>query len=140
MARTPGAPAVKEIKPTAAISWKRIAHGVVHRKGQPIQCYDATRSLPLREAFAAGAEQVATASGKVLEGVFLDAGENGLFSVGEFEALTALGLMEYITPEEIAINVVREIRGFPTGRDVVAALDASTAGPTYARVSCARPH
>jgi len=27
--------------------------------------------------------------------------------------------------------VVREIRGHPTGRDVVAALDASTSGPTY---------
>ena len=131
MARTPGAPAVKEIKPTAAISWKRIAHGVVHRKGKPIQCYDARRALPVQDAFVPGAEQVAQASGKSLEGVYLDAGENGLFSVGEFEALTALGLMEYITPEEIANNVVREIRGYPTGRDVVAALDASTSGPTY---------
>jgi hypothetical protein len=39
--------------------------------------------------------------------------------------------MEYITPEEIAENVVREIRGYPTGWDVVGALDAATAGPTY---------
>jgi len=39
--------------------------------------------------------------------------------------------MEFITPEEIAANVVREIRGHATGRDVVAALDASTSGPTY---------
>jgi hypothetical protein len=39
--------------------------------------------------------------------------------------------MEYITPEEIAQSVVREVRGLPTGRDVVAALDASTSGPTY---------
>ena len=39
--------------------------------------------------------------------------------------------MEYITPEEVADNVVRELLGFPTGRDVVAALDASTSGPTY---------
>jgi hypothetical protein len=69
--------------------------------------------------------------GRPLRGVFIDAGENGLFSPGEFETLTALGLMEYITPEEIAQNVVREIRGLPTGRDVVAALDASTSGPTY---------
>jgi hypothetical protein len=27
--------------------------------------------------------------------------------------------------------VVREIRGYPTGKDVVAALDAATSGPTY---------
>lgn len=130
MARTPGAPAVKEIKPTAAISWKRIAHGVVMRKGEPIQCFDAT-PLPLDQAFAEGSERVAQPCGKPLEGVYLDAGENGFFSIGEFETLTALGLMEYITPEEIAENVVREIRGYPTGRDVVAALDASTSGPTY---------
>jgi NAD(P)-dependent dehydrogenase (short-subunit alcohol dehydrogenase family) len=131
MARTPGAPAVKEIKPTAAISWKRIAFGTVKRGNQPIQCYDATRALPLREAFTAEAARVAEPCGRALTGVYLDAGENGFFSVGEFEALTALGLMEYITPEEIADNVVREIRGHPTGRDVVAALDAATSGPTY---------
>ena len=131
MARTPGAPAVKEIKPTAAISWKRIAHGVVRRKGQPILCYDAAAPLPVENAFDAPATQVAKTEGKPLQGVYLDAGENGLFSLGEFETLTALGLMEYITPEEIAENVVREIRGLPTGKDVVAALDASTSGPTY---------
>jgi hypothetical protein len=39
--------------------------------------------------------------------------------------------MEYITPEEIADDVVREVLGHPTGHDVVAALDASTSGPTY---------
>jgi hypothetical protein len=39
--------------------------------------------------------------------------------------------MEYITPEEIAVDVVREIRGYPTGKDIVAALDAATSGPTY---------
>jgi hypothetical protein len=63
--------------------------------------------------------------------VFVDAGENGFFSRGEFETLTALGLMEFITPEEIAVDVVREIRGHATGRDIVAALDGSTSGPTY---------
>lgn len=130
MARTPDAPAVKEIKPTAAISWKRIAYGEVRKAGVPITLSDATRPLPLAEAFTADAAGWQTTD-TPLEGVFLDAGENGLFSRGEFEVLTALGLMEFITPEEIAANVVREIRGQPTGRDVVAALDASTSGPTY---------
>jgi hypothetical protein len=37
--------------------------------------------------------------------------------------------MEFITPEEIATDVVREIRGHPTGKDIVAALDAATSGP-----------
>jgi len=130
MARTPDAPAVKEIKPTAAISWKRIAYGEVRRAGRPIACHDATAPLPLHSAFAPGVSAF-QATGQPLRGVYLDAGENGLFSLAEFETLTALGLMEFITPEEIAENVVREVRGYPTGRDVVAALDASTSGPTY---------
>jgi hypothetical protein len=66
-----------------------------------------------------------------LESVFLDAGENGLFSLGEYETISALGLMEVITPEEIADAVIAEIRGRPTGRDIVGALDAATMGPTY---------
>lgn len=130
MARTPGAPAVKEIKPTAAISWKRIAHGEIRRGGRVIRRVDATEAVPVSTAF--GRDDGAWRElEQPLTGVYLDAGENGLFSMGEFETLTALGLMEFITPEEIATNVVREIRGHPTGRDIVAALDAATSGPTY---------
>lgn len=131
MARTPGAPAVKEVKPTAAVSWKRIAFGEVRRGGRPIERFDATRPVGLEEAFGAEAAGAYSPDGGTLEGVYLDAGENGLFSLGEFEALTSLGLMEFITPEEIAESVEREIRGHATGRDVVAALDAATSGPTY---------
>jgi NAD(P)-dependent dehydrogenase (short-subunit alcohol dehydrogenase family) len=129
MARTPGGPAVKEIKPTAAISWKRIAFGEIHRRGRAIQRIDADAPVTVENAFAEPPQfrELNTA----LTGVFIDAGENGLFSMGEFETLTALGLMEFITPEEIATNVVREIRGYSTGRDIVSALDGATSGPTY---------
>ncbi|MBI4408404.1 MAG: short-chain dehydrogenase [Gemmatimonadetes bacterium] len=131
MARTPGAPAVKEVKPTAAISWKRIAFGEIRTRGKPLVRYDAARALPLAEAFAGRAADACVPAGGNIQGVFLDAGENGLFSLSEFEVLTALGLMEYVTPEEIAEDVLREILGYATGRDVVAALDAATSGPTY---------
>jgi NAD(P)-dependent dehydrogenase (short-subunit alcohol dehydrogenase family) len=131
MARTPDAPAVKEIKPTAAISWKRIRFGDVIRRGVPVVRVDATRVVPLDEALATDGEPPWRSLGETLRGVYLDAGENGLFTAPEFETLTALGLMEFITPEEVAEDVVREIRGYPSGHDVVAALDAATAGPTY---------
>lgn len=131
MARTPNAPAVKEIKPTAAISWKRIRYGEVARGGKGIERYDATGPVDLAAAFDGDGSTSFRATGDTLEGVYLDAGENGLFSLPEFETLTALGLMEYVTPEEIAGDVVREIRGYPTGHDVVGALDASTSGPSY---------
>lgn len=129
MARTPDGPSVKEIKPTAAISWKSIGVGPVRRGGAPIRRSDATGPVPVTEAFQR------TDSWKQLEetldGVFLDAGENGLFSPAEFETLTALGLMEFLTPEEIADTVMGEIEARPTGKDVVGALDGATMGPTY---------
>jgi hypothetical protein len=62
---------------------------------------------------------------------FVDTGENGLFSLGEFETITDEGQMEFITPEEIAQAAVWEISGRNTGFDIVAALDNSTMGPTY---------
>ncbi|MDQ3389125.1 MAG: short-chain dehydrogenase, partial [Gemmatimonadota bacterium] len=132
MARTPDAPAVKEIKPTAAISWKRIAHGEIRRAGRPIHRVDSVRAMAPEEALDAVAGDAAwTDTAEALSGVYLDSGENGFFSPPEFETLTALGLMEFITPEEVATDALREIMGHPTGRDVVGALDASTSGPTY---------
>src|SRR5690606_38975383 len=116
MARTPGGPAVKEIKPTAAISWKRIGYGEIRKAGVPVKLSDATKPLALDVAFDAPSDAWQT-SEETLEGVFLDAGENGLFSRGEFEVLTTLGLMEFITPEESAANGVRGVGGEGDGRD-----------------------
>jgi hypothetical protein len=69
--------------------------------------------------------------GGPLESVYVDTGENGLFARDEFETITSLGSMEFITPEEIGDYVVLELQGRPTGRDIVTALDSATAGPTY---------
>ena len=131
MSRTPGAPAVKEIKPTAAISWKSLGYGPITRGDGPLMRCDATRAVTVEEALGGSEPDAWTVLDEPLTGVYVDSGENGLFAPSEFETLTALGLMEYVTPEEIAENVIREIRGIPSGRDVVAALDASTMGPTY---------
>lgn len=131
MARTPGAPAVKEVKPTAAISWKSIGFGPIKKGSRPLLRSDATGATRITDAFGPASEESYLTLDEPLEGVYLDAGENGVFSLPEFETLTALGLMEFVTPEEIAQNVLREIQGHPTGCDVVAALDAATMGPTY---------
>lgn len=130
MARTPGAPAVKEVKPTAAVSWKAIGFGPIRKAGRPLQRSDATGPIPVDRAFEGEGEGFRVCE-EVLEGVFMDAGENGLFSLPEFEALTALGLMEFVTPEEIADTVIHEIMAHPTGKDVVAALDSASLGPSY---------
>ncbi len=134
MARTPrAATIVKEIKPTATIAWKEIAYGPVKKGAKPIELFD----VKIEEAETLGHtlelvdESRGTATGHVLEAVYVDTGENGIFSKGEFETISALGQMEMITPEEIAEDVVRELTGAATGKDIVAALDAATMGPTY---------
>jgi len=66
-----------------------------------------------------------------LKKVYIDTGENGIFSYEEFTAITSRGQMEFVTPEEIANNVIYEILGGNTGHDVINALDNATMGPTY---------
>jgi hypothetical protein len=70
-------------------------------------------------------------TGETLKSVFIDTGENGLFSHGEFEAISTPGQMEFVTPEEIAENTVFEIRAGNTGHDIINALDNATLAPTY---------
>jgi len=130
LGRTPDAPITVEIKPTATIAWREVAHGPVRRKGKPIPLVDCERPVPVNEAFRPDAAPWRDL-GRPLAGVYIDVGENGLFARDEFETVTALGQMEFITPEEVADYVIMELQGRPTGKDIVAALDASTAGPTY---------
>ncbi len=129
-ARTPGAPAVKEIKPTAAIAWKSIGAGPLSWRGAPLERFDATDPVPFEQALDDGKSSWKKLDGQ-LDAVYIDMGENGLFSRDEFEAISALGLMELVTTEEIAQAVIREIRGKPTGLDIVSALDSASMGPTY---------
>ncbi|MCA0447765.1 MAG: short-chain dehydrogenase [Bacteroidetes bacterium] len=140
MARTPDSPIIKEVKPTAAIAWKKIGFGPIKVRGRQLIMEDC---LP-ENAFLLTGQLESTISmtdkitqlkidGKprLLEAPFIDTGENGLFSLGEFEALTDDGQMEFITPEEIAQTILWEITGRNTGSDIVNALDNATMGPTY---------
>ncbi len=130
MARTPGGPIVKEIKPAAAIAWKRISHGPISRKRQPIHLVDA-RPQPLGATFSSEDPGAARVRDELFENVFIDTGENGVFSLEEFVTITSGEQMEFVTPEEIARYAVFEIEGGNTGYDVMSALDSAVLGPTY---------
>ncbi len=133
MARSSNAPNIKEIKPATAIAWKKIGYGEVMRKGKPIPLYDCPpeNALELGKTLKRGASANCQPTGKNLEEVFIDTGENGIFSYGEFYTITGYGQMQFVTPEEIAKNVVTEIIGGNTGRDIIGALDAAVMGSTY---------
>jgi hypothetical protein len=66
-----------------------------------------------------------------LELPVIDTGENGRFTRGEFEAITTLRQMEFMTPEDIAMEALLEIKGSNTGHDVIAAVDGAVMDPTY---------
>lgn len=130
MARTHGAPIVKEIKPAAAIAWKKIGYGPISRGGKPLRMVDA-KPRPLGESFSTEDPAAARETDVLYENVFIDTGENGVFSLEEFVSVSAGEQMEFVTPEEIASYLVFEIEGRQTGRDIVNALDSSVLGPTY---------
>lgn len=134
MARTPGGPTVvKEFKPTALIAWKEIGYGKISRGGKDFMLYDCPpeQALPLNDANLKPSGEFGAPTGKAMEAVYINTGENGLFAAGDFAAITSYGQMEFVTPEEIAFNVVREIMGGNTGRDIVAALDSAVMGPSF---------
>ncbi len=154
MARTPGSPIIKEVKPAALIGYR----GVDFRAAVGKQFHPAgdgeRREFELGEAAEpyvlyhprrvelgatldltpdpSGYDRLPGPDGSgTLKVPLVDTGENGLFTRGEFEAITSLDQMEYITPEEIADVVLLEVQGVGTGRDVVSAIDSSVLGSTY---------
>jgi len=133
MGRTPDGPITKEIKPTAAIAWKKIQFGKIRKRGEGIELINLpiSSALPLESKLTLNLDKKFETTGKDLESVFIDTGENGTFSRGEFEAITSQGQMEYVTPEEIAADVIYEIKGGNTGHDIINALDNATFEPTY---------
>ncbi len=134
MGRTPDAPITKEIKPTAAIAWKRIGFGEIRKRGKSIELIDCPpeQGLTLGETFKIRDDDLRFKPlGCRLQSVFIDTGENGIFSRGEFEAISTPGQMEFVTPEEIAESVLYEIKGGNTGHDIINALDNASLSPTY---------
>jgi hypothetical protein len=133
MGRTPDAPITKEIKPAAAIAWKSIGFGEIRKRGKPIELVDCQPddATILDKVYHFQDGGTWHTLGKNLEGVYIDTGENGTFSLGEFECITTIGQMEFVTPEEIATNTILEIKGDNTGSDIINALDNAIMGPTY---------
>ncbi|MHC4136129.1 MAG: hypothetical protein ACYTDU_05590 [Planctomycetota bacterium] len=149
-ARTEGGPVYKELKPAAMIGYRSVA---VHEVPGYVWEKDGDRFVkryalarPLFEARAASlrdpldtrpdpapfdVRKDREGNPRTLRLGCVNTGENGWFTHGEFEAITALDQMEMITPEEIARASVQELCGRTTGRDVLGALDASILAPTY---------
>jgi hypothetical protein len=132
MARTPGGPIVKEIKPAAMVAYKKVTYQSLrhHLDNTPLFAY-APRSQPLSGQLELSMPKESFKKLGEVEMVGVDTGENGFFARGEFEAVTSINQMEFVTPEEIASNVVLEIKGSNTGVDVIAAIDSSIMVPSY---------
>ncbi len=129
LARSPG-PIIKEIKPGAMIGHKRITFKKINKFRQPVVLCESKeetvgKTLTVRQ-------RVSDYKSKGnLELVGVDTGENGFFSRGEYEAITYMDSMEFVTPEEIARNVLYELCGHNTGKDVIAAIDGAVMDPSY---------
>ncbi|RME77246.1 MAG: short-chain dehydrogenase, partial [Planctomycetota bacterium] len=138
LARTPDAPVIKEIKPAAAIAWRAIEYGKIQKGAREVRLYNVPEPQEIGERICLKYTPqdkewnlFASEENPLLQSVYIDTGENGLFSKSEFEAITFMQQMEYVTPEEIAKNILFEVQGRNTGKDVLNALDSSSMGPTY---------
>ena len=130
MARTPGGPMVKELKPAAMIGYRKVSYQTVKVRGRPQMRYEnRTEQLDGRLTLR-GDENIYERLGK-LQMAGVDTGENGFFARGEFETITYINQMEFVTPEEIAHQAVLEIKGSNTGYDVIGAIDSSVMTPSY---------
>ncbi len=130
LARTHGEPVVKEVKPAALIGFAAVENRTVVEHGEPVHLYSAqTVSLDGRLELRIPSGDFQRLSDLQLP--VIDTGENGVFTKGEFEAITSIGQMEYVTPEEVAHTCMQEIMGGNTGRDVVGAIDGSLIGSSY---------
>jgi len=149
MARTPSASdekhsaIVKEVKPGAMIGFRRVEKRHIGVRGESGKAYLVE---PHEEALGAQLQLRDDAHYERFEGrdvplevIGADTGENGFFSIGEFQAITFPRQMEYVTPEEVARTVVLEILGASTGRDVLAAIDGAITEPSY-RAGVLRDH
>jgi hypothetical protein len=133
MARTAGGPIVKEIKPGALIGYADVDLRKIPERGNPDKVMQRYTDQTERLGSHLMLHQDETMYRNLgeLELPIIDTGENGLFTKGEFETITAMGQMEFLTPEEIAHEVALEIQGSNTGRDVIAAIDGAVMNPTY---------
>jgi hypothetical protein len=155
MARTPDCPIIKEIKPAAMIGYREIGfqqvRGPQYRAVKRSDGSERIRILPGEPYLLYKARRETLTSTLDTEPNFADSdplrddddkpakltlpcvntGENGIFTRGEFEAITALAQMEFVTPEEIADLVTLELQGSNTGRDVISAVDSSILSPSY---------
>ena len=133
-ARTPDTPIIKEIKPAAMIGYKWVQYKAVQKGGKPRYLYSnaecSLEDLKLLETQQPIQEGDFENLGELLTTV-VDTGENGVFTRGEFAAITAMGQMEMITPEEIAEVISREMGGYNTGSDMIAACDSAVMDSTY---------
>ena len=135
MARTPEGPLVKEIKPGALIGYRKVDYRIIKHEGKPRFVYKSQDESLTDELNITVREDFEPISEMMMAGV--DTGENGFFTLGEFEAITTLHQMEFVTPEEIAQNVVLEIKNANTGKDVIGAIDSAIMDPSY-RAGCLR--
>ncbi len=130
MARTPGGPLVKELKPAAMIGYRKVSYQTVKLRGRPQMRFESRAEALDGRLTLRGDENLYERMGK-LQMAGVDTGENGFFARGEFETITSISQMEFVTPEEIAHQGVLEIKGSNTGYDVIAAVDSSVMTPSY---------
>lgn len=130
--RTPGMPAIREIVPNCAIAWGDIGYGSIHTGSKKLLQDREKLTVDISDLSHDNfSDMPELRSEKYVEAPYISSGENGLFALEEFRAITSLRQMEFITPSEIADIVWLETQGIQTGYDIISGIEQCSLRPSY---------
>lgn len=130
LSKTPNGPIIKEVKPGAMIGYRDIFFRSVSASQGNIKKWE-TKKEKLGNALNLFENEKNYSDKGSMELVLIDTGENGLFCCGEFEAITYPGSMEFVTAEEVAKNILLEITGNNSGKDIINGITSTIVAPSY---------
>ena len=140
MARTPGGPIVKEIKPGAMIGYKKVTYqSLRNRRDNSAVFIYAPRALGLNGELELSIAKESFKRLGELEMVGVNTGENGFFARGEFEAVTAINQMEFVTPKRSRATSCLRSKGATRASTSSPQLTRRSWCPATARAICAAP-
>lgn len=129
LSHTPGMD-IRVIVPAALVGWNEARSGPFKSPlSNPTPLVDCPEPVPC--SFGTQLGSVAEALPGLAEMPVVGSGENSDYSLHEMATITALGQMGAITKEEVAEAVIRNLQGCQAC-DILAVLDNTTLGPTYA--------
>lgn len=136
LSQTFGLAEIKEVKPAALVGYKNISYDKIKlgrsgSKSLKVYKFDQIQKLDLTKTQKLDFDGLGFKEPEEdFRAVFVDTGENGQFSQEEFRTISNSKQMGFITNEEIADIVSKEIKGIDSGKEILKTFAETVLGPS----------